>query len=186
MAVSIVITFMGLDRPGIVATLSKIVAEYGGNWMESRMDSLAERFVGIVRVTAPPARADALMAAIRESGLPDLDITVAADEPAPPPETDQVLTLHLIGHDRPGLLREISGALVRVNGIIDELESQVIDASMAGGTLFEANALIRIPRRVPVSDLRQVLEALADEMMVDITLKETSEPVSVSLKPAPQ
>jgi glycine cleavage system regulatory protein len=170
MTVSIVITFMGLDRPGIVATLSKIVAEHGGNWMESRMGSLADRFVGIVRVAAPESKADPLVHALRNSGLPDLDITVDRDEPQAAEPTDRVLSLHLLGQDRPGILREISGALVRVQGIIDELESQVIDASMAGGTLFEAKAIIRIPKLVPVGDLRAVLENLADELMVDITL----------------
>ena len=41
---------------------------------------------------------------------------------------------------------------------------------MAGGTLFEARAVLVAPPAVPVEDLRAMLEGLAGELMVDIVL----------------
>ena len=41
---------------------------------------------------------------------------------------------------------------------------------MAGGMLFEATATLLAPPAVLLSDLQDVLEELADELMVDLSL----------------
>ena len=43
---------------------------------------------------------------------------------------------------------------------------------MAGGTLFEAHAVLVAPAALSTADLRAALEALADELLVDIELAE--------------
>jgi len=49
----LVLTVIGDDRPGLVEALSHVVAEHHGNWSESRMAHLADKFAGIVTVTVP-------------------------------------------------------------------------------------------------------------------------------------
>ena len=46
------------------------------------------------------------------------------------------------------------------------------DAPMAGGTLFEARAVLSAPLGGDTEALRSVLEALADELMVEIRLSD--------------
>ncbi len=41
---------------------------------------------------------------------------------------------------------------------------------MAGGTLFEAQAMLRAPQSTSAETLRSMLEGLADELMVEIQL----------------
>jgi glycine cleavage system regulatory protein len=43
---------------------------------------------------------------------------------------------------------------------------------MAGGTLFEARAVLSAPPSADIDGLRRVLEALADELMVDLRLSD--------------
>ena len=43
MHVSIVMTVLATDRPGLVSTLSETIASRGGSWQESRMARLAGR-----------------------------------------------------------------------------------------------------------------------------------------------
>ena len=43
-------------------------------------------------------------------------------------------------------------------------------APMVGGMLFEATATLLAPPTVPIADLQAVLEELANELMVDISL----------------
>ena len=43
---------------------------------------------------------------------------------------------------------------------------------MAGGLLFEARAVLELPPGTSSDDLRAMLEGLADELMVDISLSE--------------
>ena len=49
----LVISFVGDDRPGIVQTLSSIVNDHNGNWLESRMSRLAGKFAGVARIELP-------------------------------------------------------------------------------------------------------------------------------------
>ena len=56
---------------------------------------------------------------------------------------------------------------------VEELSTRVVDAPMAGGRLFEADAVIGVPDDVELAVLGAALEALADELMVDIELDES-------------
>ena len=46
------------------------------------------------------------------------------------------------------------------------------DAPMAGGTLFEARAVLNAPPTANIEALRSMLEGLADELMVEIRLSD--------------
>src|SRR5260221_4354093 len=60
----LVLTLIGPDRPGLVEAVAGIVAEHGGNWLESRMTHLAGKFAGILRAQLPPERAAAALQAL--------------------------------------------------------------------------------------------------------------------------
>ena len=72
MSVSLVLTLIGEDKPGLVELLSQTVAAHDGNWLESRMSRMAGRFAGILRTSVPSSRAEALaeaLFALESSGL---------------------------------------------------------------------------------------------------------------------
>ena len=69
-------------------------------------------------------------------------------------------------------MAEISAALADAQVSIEELSTDVRDAPMAGGTLFEARAVLSAPSGSDTDALRAVLEALADELMVEIRLSD--------------
>ena len=58
---------------------------------------------------------------------------------------------------------------------IDELETAVSSAPMSGEVLFRASAHIRAPSTLPLESLGTELEALAGELMVDLTLDAVAE-----------
>ena len=51
MTTSLVLTFMGRDKPGLANAISETIAAAGGSWMDSRLARLADKFAGIVLVT---------------------------------------------------------------------------------------------------------------------------------------
>ena len=53
MTTSLVLTFVGDDRPGLVNAVSEKVADFGGTWLESRSVRLAGKFAGVVLVRIP-------------------------------------------------------------------------------------------------------------------------------------
>ena len=80
------------------------------------------------------------------------------------------ITLELIGHDKPGIVREISQALSRYNINVERLSTELISGSMSAEELFKAEAELTVPTGVDLDDLQQSLEAIANDLMVDITL----------------
>jgi glycine cleavage system regulatory protein len=169
---TLVLTVIGDDRAGLVEALSAAIANHGGNWEQSQMAELAGKFAGVVVVSVPDDAAAALHAEldqIEHRGL--LDIT-AATASAPAGEPARQWTLELLGADRPGIVHEISRALASHGVSIGDLRTATRDAPMAGGLLFEATVTISAGPDVDLASLRADLEAIASELMVDLTLAE--------------
>ena len=82
------------------------------------------------------------------------------------------LRLELVGADRPGIVAEISALLSARHINIEKLETSVRHTPMAGGMLFEAHAVLAAPASADEAELRGALEAVADELMVDVALDE--------------
>lgn len=169
---TLVLTVIGDDRSGLVSALSGVIAAHGGSWERSQMARLAGKFAGIVLVAVPDDRADALISELEPlsaEGL--LDITAERSHDADDgPEGATRLSLELVGTDRPGIVHDISRSLATRGVSIEELQTATREAPMSGGTLFEARATLLSPSNVPIDDLRELLERLANELMVDIEL----------------
>jgi len=168
---TLVLTVIGDDQSGLVDALSGVVSRHGGNWDRSHMARLGGKFAGIVVVEIADSRADALiddLAPLELQGL--LDITVEHAAGSEPADDSTVLALQLIGQDRPGIVHEISHALASSGVSIEELQTETMSAPMAGEQLFEATAVLRAPSDLDLDDLQALLEALANELMVDIDL----------------
>jgi glycine cleavage system regulatory protein len=81
-----------------------------------------------------------------------------------------MLKLELVGNDRPGIVRDISRVLAGCGVSIVELDTEIVSGAMSGGDLFQARALLQVPAALATDELRQMLEALANELMVDVAL----------------
>ena len=80
--------------------------------------------------------------------------------------------LDLIGSDRPGIVHKISEALAARNVNVDELNTECEGAPWSGDTLFKASARLRAPSDLDLDKLREGLEAIAGDLMVDISIGE--------------
>src|SRR5512133_3134164 len=106
----LVMTILGADRPGLVESVAAIVAEHGGNWLESRMSRLGGLFAGILRVSVPDPRNAQLVKALDTLKTRGLSVTVHSDESLTKPEPRQLRRLTVVGQDRPGIVRQIAQA----------------------------------------------------------------------------
>jgi glycine cleavage system regulatory protein len=165
---SLVLTAIGDDRAGLVQALADVIASHGGNWEQSQMAELAGKFAGIVLVDIPDEQVDAFTAAL--DPLADV-LDVRAHLGSAVDTSAQRFTLRLLGNDRPGIVRELAGALSSHGVNIEQLSTTTRSAPMAGGELFEAEAVIEIPDDVDRAQVLQALEDLAGELMVDIDVQ---------------
>lgn len=174
MPVSLVLTLIGPDRPGLVEALSRTLAAHQANWLESRMARLADRYAGILIASVPEAHASALREALERLAEAGLRVHVEVGLGAADLGEHRAVRLELTGQDRPGIVHEIAEALAALGVGIDELETRILSASWSGERLFECEAVLRVPASVRAGALREVLERLANELMVDLTVDEVT------------
>ncbi len=169
MKTSLILTLVGPDRPGLVSAVSVRASQCGANWMESRMAHLAGQFAGVVRLEVDSDGLDALERALRGLESEGLRVAIARGE-ASPAAGERRVSLELVGHDRPGIVRDVSSVLARHGVSIETLETTCELAAMSGEPLFRARAEVSVPAAVDLAGVRADLEALANELMVDLTL----------------
>src|SRR5579864_2307784 len=166
----LVMTVIGQDRPGLVESVANIVAEHGGNWLESRMSRLGGYFAGIVRVEVPAEKERPLTEALKHLDARGLTVVVHSDEPQSG-AARQTNILDIVGQDRPGIVRQISHTLAQFGVNVEELHTECASAAMSGETLFKAKAVLNVPPSCDVSKLRNELERIAADLIVEISLE---------------
>ena len=80
------------------------------------------------------------------------------------------MKLDLLGQDRPGIVRQISGVLAALGVNVEELNTECRAAAETGQPLFHARADLRLPPDVSEAALRTALENVAADLMVDVKL----------------
>jgi methionyl-tRNA formyltransferase len=171
---SLVATVMGPDRPGIVSLLSERAQGFGANWAGSRIATLAGQFAGLVHFEVPPQNAEPLAAALSGLQPSGVYVAIAKQEQIPVPAGRRVVKLELVGHDRPGIVRDLSGSLASRRVSIEDLHTEIVSGATPAEQLFRVKALLVVPESVPNDELRRALEPLMKEMTVDIALGESA------------
>jgi glycine cleavage system regulatory protein len=166
----LVLTVLGDDRAGLVEALAETVTAHGGNWEQSQMAELAGQFAGIVVVSVPAEHADELRTALGGlEGLLDVAAHPGSEEPADADGWPR-LRIDLVGSDHPGIVRDVSAVLARHGLSIETMTTERRDAPMAGGQLFEAHVVVRVPPGGDPADVRDDLERVASELFVELTV----------------
>lgn len=168
-SVDMVLTAIARDRPGVVESLADVIAAHSGNWVESSMAQLGGEFAGIVMVEVPAdatAKLEDALAALDKEGI---DVTVHKAS-SHEPSSGHHARLELTGLDHTGIVLKVTRALARHGVSIDELNTSVSRGSMGAEPIFLADADIILPASLSLDDLRNTLEQIATDIMVDIEL----------------
>lgn len=174
---AIVVTLIGPDRPGVVRAISDAATQHGANWTDSVMANFAGQFAGIVHLQVPAAHSQALQAALRGLESDTLHIQIAqADDAASAAAAPRRIHLALIGHDRPGIIRSISTRLAAQGVSIDTMKTHIASGAMSGEQMFHLDAQLTVPQDLDTDALRDGLESLANELMVDIAFDSAGAP----------
>ncbi len=179
MLATLVMTVIGVDRPGLVQMVAARVADHGGNWLESRMCRLGGQFAGILRVEVAREKRDELVNALRTLEVDGLRVIIHAEGGAVAGAGERgagsadgtngsLVMIELVGNDRPGILRSVSAVFAAHGVNVEELASERVNAPMDGGVLFQARATVLVPANVKIGAVRADLEKLAADLMVDL------------------
>jgi glycine cleavage system regulatory protein len=167
---TLVMTIIGPDRPGLVQLVATTLADHGGNWLESRMGHLGGQFAGIVRAEVATEKTGELVQALRALDEKGLRVIVHQDDAASEAGAGTTATLELVGQDRVGILRAVTGVLANHGVNVEELASERVSAPMGGGTLFQATIRVSVTDTAVLDLVRGDFEKIASDLMVDLQL----------------
>lgn len=172
MAQNMVLTVIARDRPGLIKALSETISLHAGNWIDSSMARLGGEFAGILRISVPDENVIGLETELGGLGEAGIWVTIRRDDA----NGDLARTkgrhmrIVLTGVDHPGIVHEVSAALASLDVSIDELHSRIFSGSMSGEAMFEANADVVLPVGLDEDHLRDTLEDLANDLVVELHL----------------
>ncbi len=164
------------DKPGVVEAIAETISDEGGNWLESRLSQLSGKFAGVIRLSIAPEKTQAL-----ETKLLQLDqkgIWVRCEQVESAAKNDSVnasAKIHVLGPDRPGIVKELSTALVTRQINLAALETSLSSMPYSGDPLFEATGQLEIPPGADLSGLHDTLDDIADALALDISFSEDDE-----------
>ena len=157
--IELVLTIIGRDRAGVVASLADVVRFHEADWKRSELAEIAGTFAGVVVVEVGDDRVDELLTnllVLREQGL---HVTAQqVEEPTVAPDAEEV-RLRLTGDDRPGVVHEISTAISEAGISISRLGTVTDLPGEGGGRRFEITVRLAVPVG---ADLDAVLDAIGE------------------------
>ena len=169
----LIIGFIGSDKPGLVHCISDIVNRFEGNWLESKMAELAGRFAGIATIEADEKVIEELKAAL--CNIDGISSVVEEIEDQSEIENTRLLSLNIVGPDRPGIINDVTLALEKHVANLSDMETNISAAPMSGELTFSADASILVPYEMDWAVIAEQLDSIADKLGIDIILDEEPE-----------
>ncbi len=167
---SIVMSVLGDDTSGLVESLSSIIVQHQGEWVESKMAHLSGKFAGILRINLPPEKVAEFTKNIQQAQL-GLQISLEQVKLQKTTIKTSLYSLDLIGQDQVGIVNKLSSALSKINVNVEELCTEIVDASMSGEHLFKAKAVLAVPVATDIEHLEDELNKIADELILDLVIE---------------
>lgn len=159
------VTVLGHDRPGIIADVTAVLAELGGNLEDSSMTLLRGHFAWtlVVRTGVPQAEVAAALEPLGARGLVVSVLPLPEQEPAAPAGGSYLLSVH--GGDRPGIVSAVTRVLADAGGNVTDLTTRL------AGELYVLVAEVDLPAATDLVALGGHLSEVADALGVDVTLR---------------
>ena len=170
----LVISALGPDRPGLVAEVTHYISQRSGNVEDSRMVVLGGEFGIMILVSGAAEAVEAIRKDLPQlQNLTNLEVTA---RPTQSPETNRraavvpcLITANALDHE--GIVRAVSTALYDTGINIVALETTSYNAPVTGSPLFRLEAAVDVPRDLPISKVRESMEAVARAENLDIEVR---------------
>jgi len=161
----IAVTVLGDDRPGIVADVTRALADLHGNLEDSTMTLLRGHFamVLLVRTGAGASAVEAALRSLSADGSLVINARVLG-EPAPSEVGGSSYALRVHGADRPGIVAAITAVVAGHGANIVDLATRLVNG------LYVLMAEVQLPKGASVVGLRAELKGVAEELGVEVQL----------------
>lgn len=172
-----ILSAIGKDRPGIVADVSEVIYEGGGNIEDSSMSLLRNHFALLLlfSLEREEMRQNLTSTLKRLEGEKHLTIflsPVTLQEAYPlPNEETRCFKLTTSGVDHAGIVFKVCRLLADQRINIIAMETRRLLSAESGTPIFEMDMKIEVPQSASEERLRKDLHRLAEELRIDLVLK---------------
>ena len=172
--IELVLTIIGRDRAGVVASLADVIRFHDGNWKRSELAEIAGTFAGVVVVEVGDDRVDELLTNLLV--LRDQGVHVTAQQIEAPTETPDAVEvrLRLTGDDRPGVVHQISSTISAHEISISRLGTVTDLPGDHGGRRFEITAQLSVPVDADLDAVLDSLNELAARLDIDLNVEDVT------------
>jgi glycine cleavage system transcriptional repressor len=172
-----ILSAIGKDRPGIVADVSEVIYECGGNIEDSSMSLLRNHFALLLLFSTEREEVNQKLS----SGLKRLEwekklavfFSPITFEEAHPRAKEPTARFEITtsGVDHAGIVFKVCRLLSDRGINIVDMETHRVASAESGTPLFEMDIHVEIPQSISEQGLRDDLHHLANELMIDLVLK---------------
>jgi glycine cleavage system transcriptional repressor len=171
----ILLSAFGKDRPGIVAHVTGLVFQAGGNIEDASMTRLGGEFAMMLVVGLSNAKKAApflktLPAMQKKLGLTLNARTISGTLAHTKHHTQATHLISVYGADQPGIVYKTAEALAKRKINITDLNTRTLERS--GKPLYVMLLEVQIPNRSKAQALQQELYRLGRSLRLDVTFQE--------------
>lgn len=170
MQTHLVIAVLGNDQPGVVEKLANTIQQGQGNWQQSQLARWQGKFTGSIEVSVKEEYCANLQTALMALNSSQLSLLVQQSEDTPSADAPTLMRLTLVGSDRIGIIRDVANTLAERGINVQNLSSQCSSMPWSGDPMFTAQGDVELPSNANFAELDDALEAVADELGLDISL----------------
>jgi len=168
----IAISALGGDRTGMVHDLTHVIADCGGNVVESHMAALGSEFSMALLVSGnwhSIAKIESELKKVAETSGIALDIRRTE---ARAPRKDMLpYSVDIICLDQTGIVAAVSGFFSARGIDIAELDTKSYAAAHTGAEMFSVRLIINVPSRIHLGVLREEFMDFCDQLNLDSILE---------------
>ena len=170
----LILTAIGPDQVGLVQKISEFISEHSCNIEDSKMAVFCGEFAVIVLISGEETNLTNIGRDYRaiesETGLA---ISIKTPALRTPPESFLPYRLTASCMDHPGIVYRISAVLTTLGVNIESMETKTYSAPVSGTPIFELEAILAIPIRTNINQLRQRFTEIQRDENIDIELNAT-------------
>ena len=168
----LVISAVGVDRPGIVQELTRLILNCGGNIVESRMTGLGSEFAMLLLVSGnwhTPTKLEAELQKL--SDATGLTVNVRNTEIRKSSGDQLPYAVDVVCLDQPGIVFNLANFFTGRGIDISELNTRSYKAAHTGAPMFSVQMNVDIPARIQLSGLRDEFMEFCDQLNLDAVLE---------------
>tara|TARA_Y100000994_G_scaffold185907_1_gene154658 strand:+ start:1119 stop:1631 length:513 start_codon:yes stop_codon:yes gene_type:complete len=165
----IIINAFGVDRPGIVSEVTKVITFFNGNIETSKMLQLESEFSLLMLIKVNKDKIDDLFNKLDQ--INDLKITGKITKEKTENSTFKYYKFSITIADNEGIVFIFSDLFKKYSINILNMETEVKNAPITGSPVFSLESTLMIPENIDLEKFKKDIDKAAEVESIDFSLK---------------